>query len=320
MPNQYAVIGLDIGGTHSKMAFVDATGKILASTRFPSFGQVSFDKFVQRLLEEVSLLKKQFKQPLHFLGMGVGAPDADSKNGTMEHPSNFNWGSSVPVAATLEQHLHFPVFLINDANASALGEMAFGTAKGKKDFFVVTLGTGLGSGIVVDGNILNGSRGFAGELGHVTIRENGRSCACGKKGCLETYASVTGLKRTVFKLLGNEYIESRLRHLSFTKMDGELIAEAAQKGDLLAQKAFEETGKVLGMGLANAAVLFDPELIILAGGLANAGDLLLKPTVKSMEEHLFGVYKNQLKVVISEMESANAAVLGAAALALKMGQ
>ena len=181
MENQPIIIGLDIGGTHSKMAFITPKGQILAATKFPSFAQHSFESFSQRLWSEIAEMEQNVKRPFTFLALGIGAPDANYQKGTMEQASNFNWGTSVPLVATLKQQLDIPVFLTNDANASALGEMYFGTAKGLKNFIVVTLGTGIGSGIVVNGQLLYGSRGFAGELGHTTIKEGGRSCACGKK-------------------------------------------------------------------------------------------------------------------------------------------
>ncbi|MFN3694212.1 MAG: ROK family protein, partial [Ignavibacterium sp.] len=214
----------------------------------------------------------------------------------------------------LKKFSDVPVALTNDANAAALGEMYYGAAKGMKDFIVITLGTGLGSGIVVNGNLIYGHDGFAGEIGHTIYDPQGRQCGCGRKGCLETYASAPGIKRTVMELIAKTNLKSRLRTVSFENLDAKLITELALEGDMLALEAFDFTARVLGIKLADAVAHTSPEAIILFGGLSNAGDLLLVPTKKYLEENVFHVFRNKVKILKSELSEGKSAVLGAAAL------
>ncbi|HSP88182.1 MAG TPA: ROK family protein, partial [Ignavibacteriaceae bacterium] len=231
----------------------------------------------------------------------------------IENPPNLKWGV-VNVVEIVNQYFDLPVAITNDANASAIGEMLFGAAKGMKNFIVITLGTGLGSGIVVDGKLVYGADGFAGEIGHTVFDPNGRLCGCGRKGCLETYSSSTGIRRTVMELLSNSNLDSVLRDISFDDLDSKMIYSAALAGDKIALEAFDYTAKVLGLKLADAVAHTSPEAIILFGGLALAGDLILIPTKKYMEENLFHVFKNKVKILPSGLQNCNAAVLGAGAL------
>jgi glucokinase len=258
-------------------------------------------------------LRKQLKIDYEIVGIGIGAPNANYYKKTIEYPPNLNWGY-VEVENYIRRYFLQPVALTNDANAAALGEMYYGVAKGMKDFIVITLGTGLGSGIVVNGNLVYGHDGFAGEIGHTVAVPDGRQCGCGKRGCLETYASAPGIKRTCFELLAKYNYSSNLRKIIFEDLDAKMITEAALQGDKIALEAFDYTAKLLGMKLADAVAHTSPEAIILFGGLANAGDLLLIPTKKYMEENLFHVFRNKVKILKSELNEGKSAVLGAAAL------
>jgi glucokinase len=228
-----------------------------------------------------------------------------------------SWKGVVPLVSLFKQYFDVPVFLTNDANAAAIGEMIFGGAKNMNDFIVITLGTGLGSGIVANGKLVYGHDGFAGELGHTTVNYNGRQCGCGKKGCLETYASATGIKRTIFKLLADSLEPSELRSVCFNDLTAEMITKAAKKGDKIALDAFEYTGSILGRKLAESVAYTSPEAIFLFGGLAKAEDFILEPTRRHMEANLLPIYKTKIKVVLSGMTEVNAAVMGSAALAWK---
>lgn len=310
-----AVLGMDIGGTQTKIGIVDTTGKVLSFDSFSSLGDQPFTNFVKQLKEKYQLLLADVPEEYEVIGAGIGAPNANIFNGFMEKPHNFDWGDLVPLGSSVEQTLGLKAKITNDANLFAIGEMTYGMAKGLKNFIVMTLGTGFGSGIVVDGKIVFGHDGMGGEMGHVNVNPNGRLCNCGLKGCLETYASVTGIKRTVFKLMADMQVDSILRAHSFEDLTGLMIADAALDGDPIAQRAFEYTGEILGTKIADAAAYFSPEAFILGGGLAKAGDLLLLPTVKSMNERLFKAYKGKMKVLISGTGTKYDGVLGAAALA-----
>jgi glucokinase len=236
--------------------------------------------------------------------------------GTIEYPAGLPWKGIFPFADIFHRHTSLPVIVTNDANAAAVGEMIFGGAKGMKNFVVITLGTGLGSGFVVDGKLVYGHTGFAGEIGHTQIRpeSSNRECGCGKKGCLETYVSATGLKRTLIKILADSLAPSRLRKYSTEELDSKIIFEAAKKGDPLACLAFERTGRMHGYKLADVVAHTNPEAIFLFGGLALAGDILFKPAIESMEENMLDIYKGRVKILASRLNSKNAAVLGASSL------
>lgn len=312
------VIGIDVGGTFTKYGIVDKEGHCLNENFTNTDKYTEFDVYLENLQTEIEESVAGIQEPIEIKGIGIGAPNGNYYRGTIENAPNLNWKGIIPFVDSLKEYYpDIPIVLTNDANAAALGEMIYGGAKGLKDFIVITLGTGLGSGVVVDGNIVYGHDGFAGELGHINVKHRGRDCGCGKSGCLETYVSATGIKRTVFKLMAERVVESELRDYSFTDLTSKMISEAAKKGDKIALEAFELTGRILGVKLADAITCTSPEVIFLFGGLAQAGDLLLKPTRKYMEENLFPIYRGKVKLVISDLQETNAAVLGASALAWK---
>lgn len=315
MEQNILTLGVDIGGTNTKIGAVDRNGKVLAYRKFPSRAQENFEDFLSDLQAHFERLKQELPPDVHFIGVGVGAPDVNVFSGEMEHAANFKWGNSVPLKQGIEDTLDLPTIVDNDANASAIGEMEYGTAKNMTDFVVLTLGTGLGSGIVVNSKLVYGFTGMAGEFGHTNVRPGGRRCNCGLSGCLETYVSVTGIRRTTFKMLADLKDHSPLRDVSFNDLTGNMITDAALAGDKVAREVFAYTGEILGTQLADIAAILSPEAIILAGGLTKAGNLLLLPAIESMNRHLFPVYRDKVKVVISTVDSANAAVLGASALA-----
>lgn len=306
------VLAIDIGGTLTKLGLVNEQGEILAQKVFDTEAEESFEVFMNRLEGQVTTLSEGLE--VEILAVGVGAPNANSISGMIEYAPNLQWGDKVPLLDAVKSRFGKETVIANDANATALGEMVFGSAKGMKNFVVLTLGTGLGSGIIVNGKLLIGEHGLAGEIGHVSIDPNGRQCKCGLKGCLETYASVTGLKRTVFELMASMKSRSVLRKVSFDDMTGEKIAMAALEGDEVALKAFANAADCLGDSMANTVAHLDPEAIILTGGLSKAGDLLIDPVVESMEKNLFTPYKKKIKVLVSD-SSDSSSVHGPAALA-----
>ncbi|MEH6769107.1 ROK family protein [Maribacter arcticus] len=311
---QEVVLAIDIGGSLTKVGLVTREGNIIDKTIFKTNAQNPFPSFMEKLKLEVETLILKWAVDIQIRSIGVGAPNANPHTGQIENPPNLKWGKATPIAKIINQTFNLPVSIANDANAAALGEMVFGAAKGMKNFVALTLGTGLGSGIIVNGKLLIGEHGAAGEIGHVNVDPNGRECNCGLQGCLETYASVTGIKRTVFELMADMTEDSPLRSISFEDMTGTDISDAALKGDLIALTAFEKTGEVLGSKMADTVAHLDPEAFILSGGLSKAGDILLQPIKTHMEKYLFNAYKGKIKVLLSTATSADA-VLGPAALA-----
>ncbi|MCA2005536.1 MAG: ROK family protein [Ignavibacterium sp.] len=307
------VLGVDVGGTNTVFGLVDKIGNVFLLDSIPTQADKSAENLFSRLFEKFHSLSSDAKEEFDLVGIGIGAPNANYYKGTVENPPNLNWGF-VDIISLIKKFSDVPVALTNDANAAALGEMYYGAAKGMKDFIVITLGTGLGSGIVVNGNLVYGHDGFAGEIGHTIFDPQGRQCGCGRKGCLEAYASAPGIKRTVMELIAKTNLKSRLRSISYENLDAKLITELALNGDELALEAFDFTAKVLGIKLADAVAHTSPEAIILFGGLANAGDLLLVPTKKYLDENVFHVFKNKVKILKSELNEGKSAVLGAAAL------
>lgn len=310
------IAGVDVGGTYTKFGLVNRNGDLLVDDFTKTDTSLSSQDFFENLCDRIALLKKEVDDSLVIKGIGLGAPSANYISGDIESASNLSWPATIPVASFLQSYTKLPVTISNDANAAAMGEMMFGIAKGAKNFISVTLGTGLGSGIVVNGDLLTGVTGHAGELGHTMAVENGRPCSCGKSGCLETYASAPGILKTVYELLSTSKIKSRFRNLE-NDITPISITKAAQNGDPLALKAFDKTGKVLGRKLADTVTLLNPELIVLSGGLAKSGDLILQPTKDYMEESLINIYKGTVDVRLSEMSKKNAALLGAAAFMWK---
>ncbi len=306
-------LGIDIGGTNTKIGFVDRNGVSLADSSVPT-GEDDVDSFLNRLYKAVDRTMLPIRDRVKLVGVGIGAPNGNYYKGTVEYPPNLPWRDVSPVVQWVEGHYKVPTKLTNDANAAALGEMKFGVAKGMKNFLVVTLGTGLGSGFVVNGKLAYGHDGFAGELGHVTVNPQGRMCGCGRKGCLETYVSATGIRRTVYKLLADHAEDSEMRRISFDDLDASNITEAALRGDKIAIEAFEYTGRILGMKLADIMALLSPEAIILFGGLTKAKEILFEPVYRHMENQMMPIFKGKVKLMASGLVGTNTAVLGAAAL------
>lgn len=311
-----AVAGIDIGGTSTTFGFVDRSGEILAGGQIITNQYDKHEDFVAALYEKMMITAQNPDYDIEILGFGIGAPMGNINKGTIEYAANLPWKGIVPLADLFARHTPLPVIVTNDANAAAVGEMVFGGARGMKNFVVITLGTGLGSGFVVDGKLVYGHDGFAGELGHTTIRpgRSDRDCGCGRKGCLETYVSATGLKRTVLQLMAERLDDSELRKLSFEELDSKLICEAARRGDPIALEAFEQTGAMLAFSLANVTVHTNPEAIFLFGGLALAGELIFEPTRRHLEEDILYIYRGRVKLLPSELSTQNAAVLGASSL------
>jgi glucokinase len=307
-------VGIDIGGTNTKYGIVDREGNVLHQGNIPTTDFVDFqdyfDSMADALREATALLPGNHR----LVGIGVGAANGNYYTGTIEKATNLKWKGVLPLAKMFKDELGIPCILTNDANAAAVGEMIYGNAKGMKNFIVITLGTGLGSGFVCNGHLLNGHHGIAGEVGHTSVNPAGRYCNCGKRGCLETYASATGIKRTVYKLLADHLEPSELRGIAFEDLNTKMITEAALRGDIVAKECFEYTGRILGMKLAETVVHTDPEAIFLFGGLAMAGDLIFKPTIRHMEENLMPLFRGKIKVLPSALQNQAAPILGASSL------
>jgi glucokinase len=312
--NEY-VIGIDIGGTTTALGFVDRHGGLSFETTLDTHAHQPAETLVARLCDVIENLRTTLPPQGILSGIGIGAPNANYLRGTVENPVNLNWGAATNLVELFQKRYDLPVAITNDANAAAIGEMLFGGARGMKHAIVITLGTGLGSGIITNGELLYGADGFAGELGHTTVDPKGRECACGKRGCLETYVSATGLCRSVSELLGQRLDPSCLRETCFSQLTSKTIYEAACYGDSIALAAFDFTARILAVKLADAVAHTGPEAIFLSGGLAAAGELLLSPTRRYLEEFLFAPYKGKVKLLLSELPEGSGAVLGAAALA-----
>lgn len=306
------VAGVDIGGTNTRLGLVDEKGKVLSESNFSTTDYPKINDFVTALVAGINKLLKGKDYKL--IGIGIGAPDANFHRGTIEHAPNLAWKGIVPLADLIKKKIKVPVVVTNDANAAAMGEMIFGVAKKMKDFIVLTLGTGLGSGIVIDGKMVYGHTGFAGELGHMTVVPGGRECGCGRKGCLEVYASATGLVKTVIELMSKMRDESPLRDIPPSKITSKKIAELAAKKDPIAVRAMNETAEILGFGIINSIVFSSPEAIILFGGLAQAGELLFAPVRKYLEKNNYVLMKGTVKILPSGIPESKGAVMGAAAL------
>jgi glucokinase len=308
------VAGIDIGGTNIIFGLVDISGNVIAEGRLKTVEYPDIRDYVSA--QHVALKEMLEANPGHkLIGMGVGAPNANYHKGTIELAPNLSWKGIVPIAGYLKEKISVPVFITNDANAAAMGEMIFGGAKDMKDFIVLTLGTGLGSGIAVNGNVVYGSTGFAGELGHTIIVPGGRECGCGRRGCYETYASASGLVRTVLNLLSEMRVESNLRELPPSGLTSKKIVEEAEKGDKIALAAIDYTAEMLALGIVNAITFSSPEAIFLFGGLVKAGELLLAPVRRYVDQNVMPIFKGTVKILPSSVSESNAAVLGAAALA-----
>ena len=309
-------IGIDIGGTGTKYGIVNRDGNVLFSGEMSTKKHNTIETFIDELYEHLSVLIERAGGIGRITGIGMGAPNGNFYTGTIEYAPNLPWKGIIPIAKLVNEKFNLPVVLTNDANAAAIGEMMYGAAKGMKDFIMITLGTGVGSGIVANGQLIYGHDGFAGELGHTIVIPDGRMHeGTGKKGSLESYASATGVRLTALELLEKSNEDSLLRNADKENLDSKVVYEAAIKGDKLALEIFEFTGKILGLALANAVMFSSPEAIILFGGLTKAGDLILKPTREHMEENLIQVFQNKVKILVSHLKESDAAILGASALA-----
>lgn len=314
------VIGLDLGGTNSVFGIVDSRGEIKATTAIKTQGYGSVENYVNACVEALFVIIEQVGGIDRIKAMGIGAPNGNYYNGTIEFAPNLEWAHDgvVPLAKLFSDRLGIPVALTNDANAAAIGEMIYGVARGMKNFLMLTLGTGVGSGIVINGQMVYGSDGFAGELGHVIVRRNGRSCGCGRKGCLECYCSATGVARTARELLETTEQPSLLRDLDPSKITSLDVSIAAEKGDKLANDIYEFTGHLLGEACADFAAFCSPEAFIFFGGMAKAGDLIMNPIKEAYDKNVLKIYKDKAKFLVSGLDGASAAVLGASAVGWEM--
>jgi glucokinase len=310
------VAGVDIGGTNTVFGLVDRNGIIITENKICTTSYPEIEDFISVLATSVQRLVAGGDN-LKLMGIGIGAPNANYHKGTIELAPNLAWKGIVPFSSLLIEKINLPVAITNDANAAAMGEMIFGGAKKIKDFIILTLGTGLGSGIVINGELVYGHTGFAGELGHTIVVPGGRDCGCGRQGCLETYASASGLVRTVLYMLSEMKEESSLRNIAPSELTSKQIADAAEGGDIIALEAFDYTAEMLAFGIINSVVFSSPEAIFLFGGLAQAGDLLFNPVRKYVDLNIQPVFKGTVKILPSGIPENNAAVLGAAALAWK---
>lgn len=310
------VIGLDMGGTNSVFGIVDQRGNIKSQTVISTKAYPDFKDYVKAAYEVLQPALDQVGGIQNIRAMGIGAPDANYYTGNIENAANLAWKGIVPCAQLFEEIFGIPVRVTNDANAAAMGEMTYGVARGMKNFIMITLGTGVGSGIVVDGRVVYGSDGFAGELGHFVIdhSDNARSCGCGRKGCLEAYTSATGVARTAREFLEHSSEASLLRDLVADEITSYDVFKAAEKGDKLALDIFNYTGRILGTACADFATFCSPEAFVFFGGLTKAGEYLMQPLRKAYEENILFLYKNEAKLLISALNGSEAAVLGASAL------
>ncbi len=306
------VVGIDIGGTNTVFGIVDARGNVIASSSIKTGKFADVNDYVADLKAALTSLLEAHDAVDKIAGIGVGAPNGNYFSGCIENPPNLPWKGKIPFAHLLHEAFGVPVALTNDANAAAIGEMTYGVARGMKDFIMITLGTGVGSGIVVNGQLVYGHDGFAGELGHVIVKpSNGRMCGCGRSGCLEAYCSATGVARTAREFLEIRTDASRLRDIPVEEITSKDVYDAAVLGDKLAKEIFQYTGEIMGRAFANFVAFSSPEAIILFGGLARSGELLMKPIKEAMD---LNVFKGKTKLLLSELKESDAAVLGASAL------
>ena len=308
------VIGVDLGGTNTVFGIVDARGNVVVNASIKTAVHNEIELYLDDLVVGLNMLIEQVGGKDKIRGIGVGAPNGNYFNGSIEFAPNLPWKGKIPLAQMLQERIGIPVALTNDANAAAIGEMTYGAARGMKDFIVITLGTGVGSGIVVGGQLVYGHDGFAGELGHMIVRRNGRMCGCGRQGCLETYTSATGVARTAREYLSIRSDESLLRSIDVESITSKDVYDAAMQGDALALEIFEATGAILGESFADFVTFSSPEAIILFGGLTKSGDLLMNPIKHHMEKNLLPIYKGKTKLLFSQLKESDAAVLGASAL------
>ncbi len=310
------VVGMDIGGTNTVFGVVDSRGNILGADSIKTGAYEQAEDYVEAVCEKLMPLIEAHGGAEKFRGIGIGAPNANYYKGTIELAPNLPWKGIVPLGDMFKKRTGIPTALTNDANAAAMGEMTYGAARGMKDFIMITLGTGVGSGIVINGQMVYGHDGFAGELGHsiVDSTPEARQCNCGRKGCLETYCSATGVARTAREVLVANAEPSLLREIPAEKITSKDVYDAAVRGDKLAIEIFQRTGEILGKALTNFIAFSSPEAIILFGGLVKAGDFIMKPIKEAIDKNIQPIFKGKTKLIISELKDADAAVLGASAL------
>lgn len=309
------VIGIDMGGTNTAFGIVDARGSVIASNSIKTQKHSDINDYIDELYTEVNRIIVANDVVDKIQGIGIGAPNANYFTGIIEDGVNLPWPTPIPLADLVSEKFGIPVVITNDANAAAIGEMTYGAARGLKDFIMITLGTGVGSGIVINGQMVYGHDGFAGELGHVIVkRNNGRTCGCGRTGCLEAYCSATGVARTAREFLEIRTEPSILRNLDTAAITSKDVFDAAMAGDKMAKEIFEYTGTILGEALADFATFSSPEAFILFGGLTKSGDLLMKPVQNALEKNILPIYRGKIKLLLSELKESDAAVLGASAL------
>lgn len=313
MKKPYA-IGIDIGGTNTVFGIVDTHGHVVSKSSIQTNQYPTINLFIDAIKNKLDPLIEGVGGISNIEGIGVGAPNGNHYTGNIEHAPNLQWKGIVPLSELMSEKIGVPVVITNDANAAAIGEMTYGATRGMKNFIMITLGTGVGSGIVIDGKLVYGHDGFAGELGHVCVERNGRLCGCGKNGCLEAYTSASGVARTAMEMLKARSDNSLLRNLPIDSITSKDVFDAASKGDALAIEIFEITGKILGETLADFVAFSAPEAIVLFGGLTKAGDFIMKPIVEHMEKNLLKIWQGKIKVLRSNLNEADAAILGASAL------
>ena len=310
------VIGLDLGGTNSVFGVVDSKGEIIATTSIKTQAYPSVDQYIMESVKAIKQIAEQVGGMEKIRAMGIGAPCGNYYKGTIEHAANLVWAKGiVPLANMFVNELGIPVVVTNDAKAAAMGEMKYGVAVGMNNFVELTLGTGVGSGIVANGQLIYGFDGFAGELGHMIVEPNGRPCGCSRKGCLETYCSATGVVRTAIAMLEESSEATSVRDIATDKLTSYEVYKAAMAGDTMAQEVFKQTGRRIGIACANIATFLSPEAFIFFGGLAQAGELLLRPIEEAYNENVLSLYKGKARFLMSGLDGAKAAILGASAIA-----
>lgn len=310
------VIGLDLGGTNSVFGVVDSKGEVIATTSIKTQAYPSVDQYIMESVKTIKQIAEQVGGMEKIRAMGIGAPCGNYYKGTIEHAANLVWAKGiVPLANMFVNELGIPVVVTNDAKAAAMGEMKYGVAVGMNNFVELTLGTGVGSGIVANGQLIYGFDGFAGELGHMIVEPDGRPCGCGRKGCLETYCSATGVVRTAIAMLEESPEATSLRDIATDKLTSYEVYKAAMAGDTMAQEVFKQTGRRIGIACANIATFLSPEAFIFFGGLAQAGELLLRPIEEAYNENVLSLYKGKARFLMSGLDGAKAAILGASAIA-----
>ena len=309
------VIGIDMGGTNTAFGIVDARGTVIASSSIKTGKHSKIEDYIDELYQELHRLIVANDAEGKINGIGIGAPNANYFTGEIEDGANLPWPTPIPLAHLITKKFGIPCLITNDANAAAIGEMTYGAARGLKDFIMITLGTGVGSGIVVNGQMVYGHDGFAGELGHVIMkRNNGRVCGCGRTGCLEAYCSATGVARTAREFLEIRNDESLLRDYDIESITSKDVYDCAVKGDKLAIDIFNYTGTILGEALADFVTFSSPEAFVIFGGLTKSGDYIMNPIREAFDKNIMKVFKGKVKILISELKESDAAVLGASAL------